>query len=123
MWWWDPRRPPPRSSSGMLALAVAALLSNTSVATVDPLTLRPRGATVRLRASPWTWSWSPDYRRIAFTVGNRHTRIQVVDVARKRTTAVMSISHRTWFPWISWTPSGRLLAFGADGTVVAADPA
>jgi hypothetical protein len=97
------------------------------VAQIDPLTLRPVGTRIRFPGNVWGSAWSPDGRRLAFaTLSGRTARIQIVDVARKRTTARILVSRRDWFPWLAWAAPDRLLAVGGDRrgdhTLLAIDP-
>lgn len=113
----------------MLALALAAAVLASAppmaivpnpaghdyVAQIDPLTLRPVGTRIRFPGNVWGSAWSPDGRRLAFaTLSGRTARIQIVDVARKRTTARILVSRRDWFPWLAWAAPDRLLAVGGD---------
>jgi hypothetical protein len=73
-------------------------------------TLRPVSRGIRLHGWQWGMDWSPDGRHLALGVGSGG-RIQVIDVRRWRTRAVIRARRRGAFPVVAWIAPRRLIAF------------
>lgn len=73
-------------------------------------TLRPASRAIRLRGWQWGMDWSPDGRHLAIGVGGRG-RIQVIDVERWRTRALVRASRGGAFAVVAWLAPRRVVAF------------
>jgi hypothetical protein len=96
---------------------------------LHPRTLRPTSREIRLRGQQWTSAWSPDRRHLALAVATSNgaefgrSRIQIVDVERWRTTAVIDMTDHNEAAWLAWSTRSRVLAVAAGGhSVLAIDP-
>jgi hypothetical protein len=100
---------------------------------LHPRTLRPQSRRIRMRGYTWARAWSPDGRQLAVAVASladarvERSLIQVIDVRRWRTTAVIEVSPHTEVAWLAWPAPRRLVGLlghrsGAHGVVVV-DPA
>jgi len=87
-----------------------------SLVRLRPRTLRPASRPIRLRGFSWGTAWSPDRRRLAVAVADvvegriERSGIQIVDVRRWRTAAVIPVSPHTEVQQMAWTAPHRLLA-------------
>jgi hypothetical protein len=129
----DPRRPNAAAAAAAATrvplLGVVGHPRPNSLARLHPRTLRPVSRRIRLRGELWTSAWSPDRRRLALAVSTTsgsvapRSRIQIVDVERWRTTAVIDITDHNEAAWIAWSSPRRVLAVATGGhSVIAVDP-
>jgi hypothetical protein len=104
-----------------------------SLVRLGPRTLRPISRPLRLRGYRWATAWSPDRRRLALGLATYErgritaSRIQVVDVRRWRTAAVIDVSPHTEVQQLAWSVPDRLVALmgqrGDGHAIVVVDPA
>lgn len=99
---------------------------------LEPRTLRPTSRRLRMRGHTWARAWSPDGRRLAIAVAAvsdqdiQRSRIQIVDVRRWRTTAVIEVDPHTEVSWLAWPAEERIIALhgprGSSHGVAVVDP-
>jgi hypothetical protein len=126
----DSRRPAAAAAAQRVPLlAVLDQPRPSALVRLHPRTLRPTSRRIRLRGYLWASAWSPDRRRLAVavatTAGTRvaRSRIQIVDIERWRTTAVIDMTDHNEAAWIAWSSPRRVLAVAAGGhSVIAVDP-
>ena len=127
----DPRRPYTASAAAVRVplLGVVGHPRPNALVRLHPRTLRPTSRPIRLRGYLWTSAWSPDRRHLAIAVSTSpgsqadRSRIQIVDVERWRTTAVIDMTDHNEAAWLAWSTPRRVLAVAAGGhSVLSVDP-